>query len=158
MVAHPLSPIFDSSSHTLILGSFPSVRSREVGFYYGHPKNRFFRVIAALYQKELPKTDEEKRSLLLSSGLALWDVIASCEITGSADSSIKNVRVNDMASLLGQAPIKRIFLNGKTAAKYYEKYLKGSLGIEATVLPSTSPANAAYSFDKLLDAWRAIVR
>jgi len=158
MVAHPLDPVFDGHCHTLILGSFPSVRSREVGFYYGHPQNRFFKVLASLFHKELPITVQEKRELLLSAGIALWDVIASCEITGSADSSIKNVRVNDIAWLMRQAPIERIFINGKTAARYYETYLKDALGIEATVLPSTSPANAVYSLEKLTDAWRVILR
>ena len=157
MIVHPLAPIFNEESQTLILGSFPSVRSREAGFYYGHPQNRFFKVLAALFDQEIPETKEEKTALLLSNHIALWDVIASCEIMGSADSTIKSVRVNDIAELFKKAPITRIFVNGKTAARYYDRYLKASLGIEAVVLPSTSPANAAYSLEKLIEAWRRIV-
>jgi hypoxanthine-DNA glycosylase len=137
----------------LILGSFPSVKSREEMFFYGHPQNRFWRVIAAVFEAETPKTVAEKRKFLLSNGIALWDVLASCEIEGSADSTIKNAEPNDLSAILAKAKIEKIFVNGKTAEKYYNKYMKKALGRSAVCLPSTSPANAAWSAEKLAEAW-----
>ena len=154
-VVHSIPPVFDKESRVLILGSFPSVRSREVGFFYGHPQNRFWRVIAGVYEVPTPTTVEEKAAFLHAYHIALWDVIASCEIVGSADSSIRNVIPNDVGSILRQAPIKRIFVNGKTAQKYYNQYLRDTLGREAVCLPSTSPANASWSLERLLATWRA---
>ena len=154
---HPIAPVWDKTSRILILGSFPSVKSREEGFFYGHPQNRFWRVVSGVYQADCPKTIEEKRMFLLSNHIAVWDVIGSCEITGSADSSIKSVQVNDLRTILDYAPIERIFLNGKTAQKYYLKYTQPIIYREAEVLPSTSPANASWSYEKLLEAWRVIL-
>ena len=154
MIAHPIPPVWNRDSRVLILGSFPSVRSRETGFFYGHPQNRFWRVIAAATENDIPVTIEDKKNLLLSSKIALWDVIAECEITGSADSSIKNAVPNDLTVILSNADIKKIFVNGKTAEKYYNKYIRDSLGREAVCLPSTSPANAAWTAEKLIEEWK----
>lgn len=140
----------------MILGSFPSVKSREQKFFYGHPQNRFWRVTAAVFQDSVPQTIEEKRAFLLRSHIALWDVIASCEITGSSDSSIRNVVPNDLTAILQGAPIRQIFVNGGTAAKYYEKYQQPVLQRTAVRLPSTSPANAAWSLERLVEAWKII--
>lgn len=153
MIAHPIPPVYDANSRVLILGSFPSVKSREAGFFYGHPQNRFWRVLAAVFEREVPLTVAEKKQLLLDNGVALWDVIGSCEIAGSSDSSIRNVAVNDVESLLRSAPIRRIYVNGKTAEKYYNRHLRDVLGMEAVCLPSTSPANAAWSLERLTEAW-----
>ena len=155
-IQHPFPPLYDAESEILILGSFPSVRSREQKFFYGHPQNRFWRVTAAVFGAEIPVTIEEKRRFLLANHIALWDVIASCEITGSADSSIRNVRPNDLSPILAAAQIRQIFVNGGTAAKYYDKYQKPALGREAIRLPSTSPANAAWNLERLTDAWSVI--
>lgn len=155
MTKHPFPPIYDKNSKILILGSFPSVKSREQNFFYGHPQNRFWRVTAAVFSSDVPKTIEEKKKFLLSNGIALWDVIAACEITGSADSSIKNVIPNDLSDILKCADIKAIYVNGKTAEKYYYKYLKQT-GRFAVCLPSTSPANAAWTLDRLIKAWEVI--
>ncbi|MBO5897695.1 MAG: DNA-deoxyinosine glycosylase [Clostridia bacterium] len=157
MLDHPFPPFFDASSTILILGSFPSVRSREDGFFYGHPQNRFWRVLAAVFDEaEMPQTIEQKKQLLVRHHVALWDVAASCEIDGSADSSLRNVVGNDLSVILDHAPIKRIFLNGKAAERYYRLLIEPSIGRTATVLPSTSPANAAWSLERLTEAWRII--
>ncbi|MCQ2407696.1 MAG: DNA-deoxyinosine glycosylase [Oscillospiraceae bacterium] len=155
-VQHPFPPLYDAESEILILGSFPSVKSREQKFFYGHPQNRFWRVTAAVFVTDIPVTIEEKRQFLLTHHIALWDVIASCEITGSADSSIRNVQPNDLAPILAAAQIRHIFVNGGTAAKYYEKYQLPTLGRAAIRLPSTSPANAAWNLDRLTTAWSVI--
>ena len=159
-VSHPFPPLFDENSKILILGSFPSVKSREENFFYGHPQNRFWRVLARLYGSEVPKTVEQKKAFLLANRIALWDVIASCEIEGSSDSSIKNVLPNDLSLIFEKAKIERIFINGKTAKKYYDKYLRSANPNlpDALCLPSTSPANAAYSTDLLCEAWSVIVK
>ena len=156
MISHPIDPVYDQNSKVLILGSFPSVKSREAQFFYGHPQNRFWRVLAAIFGTEVPATIEEKHAFLLRHGIALWDVIASCEIMGSSDASIRNVTVNDLSRILTQAPIQTIFVNGKTAEKYYNRYLKPVLCRGAVCLPSTSPANAGWSMERLVDAWTAI--
>lgn len=156
MIKHPFPPLYNENSKVLILGSFPSVKSREQMFFYGHPQNRFWKVISAVMGKDLPETIEEKKALLLSSGIALWDVIASCEITGSSDSSIKNAVANDLTEILKNADIRQIFVNGKTAEKYYNKYIRDTIGREAVCLPSTSPANAAWSVDKLIAEWNIL--
>lgn len=153
MTIHPIEPIYDETSKILILGSFPSVKSREEGFFYGHPKNRFWRVITAIYKAKLPETIEEKKSFLLQHHIAVWDVIYSCEIEGSSDSSIRNVVPNDFSVILGIADIQQIFVNGKTAEKYYKKYSYPKIKREAICLPSTSPANAAWSLNQLINAW-----
>lgn len=155
---HPIEPVYNENSRILILGSFPSVRSREVGFFYGHPQNRFWRVLSELYGETLPDTVAQKKDLLLRHGIALWDVIASCDIVGSSDSSIKNVVPNDVNRILLAADIKHIYTNGKTAQTLYDRYLFPQTGREATCLPSTSPANAAWSLSRLCEAWREIMR
>ncbi len=156
MPIHPIKPIYDKNSRILILGSFPSIKSREQMFFYAHPKNRFWQVTSAIFEQSTPQTIEDKIQFLLSSKIALWDVIASCDIIGSSDSSIKNVIVNDLNEILSSAEIKQIFVNGKTAYKYYNKYIKAKIGREAVCLPSTSPANAAFSIEKLICEWRLI--
>lgn len=158
MVTHPFEPLYDRNSKILILGSFPSVKSREQMFFYGHPRNRFWKVISAVFECDTPNTIDEKRQFLLTHGIALWDVIASCEITGSSDSSIKNVTANDIAIILNSANIRNIFVNGKTAEKYFNKYIKNTVNREAVCLPSTSPANAAWSTERLLKAWKIVTQ
>lgn len=158
MIVHPIPPLFDESSQTLILGSFPSVKSREAEFFYGHPQNRFWTVVAKLYGCEKPVTVEEKKKLVLENKLAMWDVIQSCEIQGSADSTISNVTANDLSIILNNSKVDRIFVNGKTAEKYYKKYTYPETGIKAVCLPSTSPANAAWSIDRLVEAWKIILK
>ena len=155
-VKHPFPPLYDENSRVLILGSFPSVKSREQMFFYGHPQNRFWRVLAGVFSCAVPQTIEDKRRFLLSKRIALWDVIASCEITGSSDSSIKNVVANDLRQILEAADIRKIFVNGKAAEKYYKKYTEPVIGREAICLPSTSPANAAWSLERLTEAWQAV--
>ena len=157
MIVHPIPPFYNSDSEILILGSFPSVKSRETGFFYGHPQNRFWKVLAALTREEVPQTIEEKKALLLRNRIALWDVIGSCEIEGSSDASIRNVVPNDLRIVLDHAPIRTICVNGKTAYRYYEKYTRQQTGREAVCLPSTSPANAAWSLEKLQAEWSRYV-
>ena len=156
MIVHPIPPLFDESSKTLILGSFPSVKSREAAFFYGHAQNRFWSVLATLYGVPKPETVEEKKKLVLENNLALWDVIASCEIIGSSDSSISNVTANDLSVIINNSKVERIFVNGKTAEKYYNKYTYPKTGIKAVCLPSTSPANAAWKLEKLVEKWSII--
>lgn len=156
MINHPIPPLFDENSKTLILGSFPSVKSREAAFFYGHPQNRFWSVLAEIYGTEKPVSVEEKKKLVLENNLALWDVIASCEIVGSSDSSISDVTANDLSIIINNSKVDRIFVNGKAAEKYYNKYTYPKTGIKAVCLPSTSPANAAWSIEKLVEAWKII--
>lgn len=156
MIIHPIPPLYSESSKSLILGSFPSVKSREAAFFYGHPQNRFWAVTAAVLGCKKPETVEEKKEMILSNNLALWDVIASCEIEGSADSTIRDVTANDLNEIIENSGIERIFVNGKTAEKYYNKYTFPKTKIKAVCLPSTSPANAAWSFEKLVEAWQII--
>ncbi len=156
MINHTIKPIFDENSKILILGSFPSQKSREQMFFYGHPQNRFWKVVSSVFESQTPETTDEKKAFLISNNIAVWDVIASCDITGSADSSIKNVVANDLSEILSKADIKQIFVNGKTAEKYYNNYIKSKIGREASYLPSTSPANAAWSIEKLTESWKII--
>lgn len=156
MTQHPIPPVWDENARVLILGSFPSVRSREIGFFYGHPQNRFWRTIAAVFDEGTPMTTEEKIVFLHRHRLALWDVIASCEITGSADSTIRNVTPTDLRPLLAGAPICRIVTNGKTADTLYRKHQLPTTGMESIMLPSTSPANARWSADALVRAWSVL--
>lgn len=156
--AHPFPPLYDARSRVLILGSFPSARSREQRFFYGHPQNRFWRVLPALFGEDVPQSTEEKKALALRNRLALWDVIARCDITGSSDASITNVVANDLRPILDGADIRAIFCNGGTSYKWYNRLLRDALGREAALLPSTSPANAQWTLDKLTEAWgRAIL-
>lgn len=156
-IFHPIKPLYDENSKILILGSFPSVKSREQMFFYGHPQNRFWPLLAKIFNEEVPRNVDEKRALALKHRIAMWDVLASCEISGSSDSSIKNAEVNDISQILNAADIKHIYVNGKTAAKYYEKYMEEKTELKAVTLPSTSPANAAYSLERLYEEWKIIV-
>lgn len=156
MITHPIAPVYNEDSRVLILGSFPSVKSREAMFFYGHPQNRFWRVLAAVFEQPTPQTIAAKQHFLLTCGIAVWDVIAQCEITGSSDSSIKNVVANDLRPILAAAPIEHIFVNGRTAQRYYDRYIRDTAGRPAICLPSTSPANAAWSLERLIEAWRII--
>ena len=155
---HPFPPLFDKDSKVLILGSFPSVKSREMMFFYGHLQNRFWKVIASIFEEKIPGSIEEKKRLILGNHLALWDVIAECEIVGSSDASIKNAKANDLSEILDNAPIQKIIVNGKTAERLYIKYIEPVTGIKAVVLPSTSPANAAWSLERLIDVWGSEIK
>ncbi len=157
MIRHPIEPVYDAHSRILILGSFPSVKSREEMFFYGHPQNRFWKVLAAVFECPVPETVVEKRQFLLTNGIALWDVIGSCEITGSSDSSIRDVQPNDLSRIMDTADIRAVFVNGRTAEKYYRKYQQKTLGREAVCLPSTSPANASWTLEKLINEWSRIL-
>lgn len=157
MIYHPFPPLYDENSKILILGSFPSVKSREQMFFYGHPQNRFWKVLGGVFHENVPQTIDEKRIFLLSHRIALWDVIASCEIEGSSDSTIRNVVPNDLLPIMQSADIKQIFVNGKTAEKYYIKYTQPTTTHNCICLPSTSPANAAWSLEKLVDTWKTIL-
>ena len=150
---HPFGPLYDENSRVLILGSFPSVRSREQNFFYGHPQNRFWKVVAAVFGQPVPQTVEEKKLLILDNGLALWDSIASCEITGSSDASIRNARANDISIILNSCSIERIYCNGRKSHELYQRYIEPETGREAVCLPSTSPANAKWTLEKLTEAW-----
>ena len=156
-IIHPFPPLYDEQSTTLILGSFPSIKSREAMFFYGHTQNRFWRVLASLFEQNLPMTITEKKEMVLRHHLALWDSIHSCTVTGSSDNSIKDVVPNDISQIIRESKVNRIFCNGTLSHKMYMKYIFSSTGIEAIKLPSTSPANAAYSLEKLLAAWRSIL-
>ncbi len=153
-VIHPIPPFFDKDSEILILCSFPSVKSREQMFFYGHPQNRFWKVISKVFEDDEPVSVSDKKAFLTRHRIALWDVIGSCDIEGSSDSSIKNVIPNDLSVILDCAAIDSIFVNGKTAEKYYNKYIKSQIEREAFCLPSTSPANAAWSVERLAEAWK----
>lgn len=155
-IVHSFEPIFDSASQILILGTLPSVKSRETNFYYGHKQNRFWKVLAALFQEPIPETIDEKKHLLLRHHIAIWDVIQSCDIKGSSDSSIKNVEPTELRKVLDASNIKQIYANGSKAGQLYKKYQLPLTGMEAVVLPSTSPANAAWSLERLCEAWRKI--
>ena len=157
-ILHPIPPTWNRESEILILGSFPSVKSREMAYFYGHPQNRFWKVMARVldWPVFVPSTVEEKRAMLLSSHIALWDTIASCEITGASDSSITNVTPNDLSPILETAKIRAVFCNGAASHNLYMKYIFPVTGREAVKLPSTSPANAAWSVDRLTEAWRAV--
>ena len=157
MLIHPIQPVFDKDSRVLILGSFPSVRSREEGFFYGHPQNRFWKVTARVCGDEMPRSIDEKKAFLLRNHIALWDVIGSCDIEGSSDASIRNVTVNDIDLILKTADIKAVFLNGKKAFILYQKYMYPVVKREGICLPSTSPANASWSVEKLTGEWKKIL-
>lgn len=157
MEVHPIPPVYDAHSRILILGSFPSVASREECFFYAHKQNRFWKVLASVYGRDVPGNTEEKKELLLSTGTALWDVIRSCDITGSSDASIRNVTANDISGILSASPIEKIFTNGKKAHSLYVKYILPQTGREDICLPSTSAANAARSLDSLTEEWKELL-
>ena len=154
-IKHPFEPICNENSRILILGSFPSVKSREQSFYYGHPQNRFWRMLSGVFGEQTPVSIEEKKEFLLSHAIALYDVISSCEIEGSSDSSIKNATPNDIRSIVEGAQIEKIITNGKLAHKLYEKHIASTVALPEVCLPSTSPANAAFSLERLIFEWRA---
>lgn len=151
---HEFEPVYNKESEILILGTFPSVKSREEGFYYGHKQNRFWKVIAGVYGCELPLTIPDKKKMLLKHNIAIWDVIKSCDITGSSDSSIKNVVINDLSEVLDKCSIRAIYANGAKAKSLYDKYAKETYQREIIGLPSTSPANAAFSLEKLIQIYK----
>ena len=151
---HNIPPLYDEKSRVLILGSFPSVKSREAAFFYAHPQNRFWPTLAAVLSEETPKTVEEKKAMVLRRGVAMWDTIGSCEIVGSSDASITNVVPNDLSVILDAADIQAIFCNGGTAYRFYRRYDEAVWG-KAEALPSTSPANARSSVQTLTERWRA---
>ena len=155
-VIHPLQPVFSFSSNVLILGTMPSPKSRETGFYYGHPQNRFWRVMAAVLQRPVPVTIAEKKQMLLTHGIALWDVLYSCTICGADDSTIRFPKVNNIPALLAQTSVKQIFTTGKKAFTLYEKMVYPQAKIHAICLPSTSPANCRMNLDELIEAYRCI--
>lgn len=155
-VSHTFAPVFDQQSRVLILGTFPSVKSRENQFYYGHPQNRFWKVLAGLFEEEVPDQVAEKKAFLLRNHIAIWDVIASCDIIGSSDSSIRNVVPCDLEQVLLKAPIRQIFANGGKAYDLYKKHSHPQIKREIIKLPSTSPANAAFQMDRLLESWRVV--
>lgn len=156
-IIHSIEPVFDTESRVLILGTMPSPKSREVQFYYGHPQNRFWRVLAAVLGEEVPQSVPEKKTMLLRHRIALWDVLAECEITGASDSSIRNPVANDLSVILDHAPVQAVFTTGATAWKLYTRLQKPHTGIEAVRLPSTSPANCAVKMEALTEAYKAIL-
>lgn len=155
-IIHPIPPLYDADCKILILGSFPSVKSREAMFFYGHPQNRYWKLIARLFDEPIPATIEEKKRLALTHHIAMWDTIRSCTITGSSDSSIRDVVPNDLSVILDHSKVERIFCNGATSHKLYMKYIFPMTGIKAVKLPSTSPANAAFTLDRLAEEWSVI--
>ena len=144
-IIHTIPPLYDSESRVLLLGSIPSPKSREVGFFYGHPQNRFWRVLAAVLSEEVPVSIEDKRAMCLRHHVALWDTIAKCDIAGASDTSIRNAEPNDIGKLLGKS------------AQLYRKLIEPKTGVPITQLPSTSPANAAWSLERLIEAYRVIL-
>ena len=156
-VVHTIPPLYDSHSRVLLLGSIPSPKSREIGFFYGHPQNRFWRVLAAVLGEPVPQSIEEKRAMCLKHHVALWDTIARCDIAGASDLSIRNAEPNDIGKLVRESEITRIFATGGKSAELYCKLIEPQLHIPITQLPSTSPANAAWSLDRLIEAYRVIL-
>ncbi|MDO4519973.1 MAG: DNA-deoxyinosine glycosylase [Eubacteriales bacterium] len=155
-MVHPFPPLYTAESKILILGSLPSVKSREQMFFYGHKQNRFWPMLATIFNEPIPQSIEEKRELALKHNIAMWDTIYSCDIIGSSDSSIKNVVPTNLKEIIEGSQITQIFCNGKTSGKYFHKYQEKELGMKAIVLPSTSPANAAWKIDRLVEEWKII--
>lgn len=155
-VTHNFPPLFAPDSRVLILGSIPSPKSRAQAFFYGHPQNRFWPVLAAVFDEPAPQTIAEKRALALRHHIAMWDTLASCEIRGASDTSIRNPEPNDLRWLIGQTAVRAVFCTGATSFKYYQKLCRPSTGIEAVCLPSTSPANASWTKARLIEAYRVI--
>lgn len=155
-IAHNFAPVYDQNSRVLILGTFPSVKSRAIHFYYGHPQNRFWKLLALLTDSPVPQSVNEKKAFLLQNRIALWDVIAQCEIVGSSDSSIRNVIPNDLTTILQTVPGIQIFANGAKAWELYQKHMLPSTGRSCIKLPSTSPANAAWNLERLKEGWTPV--
>lgn len=156
LVTHPLPPIFDKQSRVLLLGTMPSPLSRELGFHYANPRNRFWPVIAALWQEEKPSTDAERRDFCRRHRLAIDDVLASCHISGAADSTITDAVPNDLHRICDCASIQKVFCTGATATHLYRKLIEPSLGLPCVQLPSTSPANARMRLADLIVAWEPV--
>ena len=156
-VVHTIPPLFAPDSRVLMLGSIPSPKSREVGFFYGHPQNRYWRVLAAILGEDAPQSIAEKRAMCLRHGIAMWDVLASCEIVGAGDSTIRNPMPNDLAGLVAKTQVRAVFATGQKAAALYRKYCERQTSLPVTALPSTSPANAAWTFERLCEAYRVIL-
>lgn len=157
LVRHTIDPVFDADSRVLMLGTMPSPKSRETGFYYGHPQNRFWKVMAALFDEPVPEGNDQKRDLALRHGVALWDVLSECTIEGASDGTIADCVPNNIGSILAKAPIRAVFCTGAKAAELYGKYCEPQTGVACTRLPSTSPANAAKSLEQLIEAYRIIL-
>ena len=155
-VVHEIAPVYDENSAVLVLGTMPSPLSRETGFYYGNPNNRFWRVLAEVFGEETPETVADKKALLLRNRVALWDVCASCEIEGAADASICEVIPNDVGGLIAKLNIRRVFFNGAKAEELFGRFAPPLAGVGFTRLPSTSPANASWDLPRLVEAWRAL--
>ena len=155
-VSHEFPAVFDRNSRVLLLGSIPSPKSREVGFYYGHPQNRFWKVLAQVLGETVPETIPQKKAMLKKHHVALWDVLESCTIVGASDTSIEDVVPNKIGELVKRSKVSRIFCTGATAHKLYQKYCAKDVGIDAERLPSTSPANCAVSLEKLVEAYRVV--
>lgn len=156
-VYHPFEPVYDASSRVLILGTMPSVQSRQNSFYYGHPQNRFWPLLALLFDEPVPLSTGEKTALLLKHHLALWDVLQQCRIQRSADRSIRDAVVNPIDQLLARCPIEAVFANGQTAGGLYRRRIEPVTHLPVTILPSTSPANARFSLDDLALRWQVIL-
>ena len=157
-IVHPFPPLYDEHSRILILGSFPSVKSREQLFFYGHPQNRFWKVLSSVLGCPVPQNIPEKRQMLLTHHVALWDSIGQCEIEGSSDASIEGVIPNDLSPIFTAAEIRQVFCNGKKSFEMYTKHLEPLTGRSAVCLPSTSPANAAWSLERLTAYWSERLR
>ncbi len=157
LVRHTIDPVFDADSRVLMLGTMPSPKSRETGFYYGHPQNRFWKVMAALFDEPVPESNDQKRDLALRHGVALWDVLSECTIEGASDGTIADCIPNNIGSILAKAPIRAVFCTGAKAAELYGKYCEPQTGVACTRLPSTSHANAAKSLEQLVEAYRIIL-
>lgn len=153
-VYHNFDPLYTPDSRVLLLGSMPSPKSREQGFFYGHPQNRFWRVLAAVLGETIPETIADKRALCVRHGVALWDVLASCDIVGASDAAIRNPVANDLRPILHGTQVRGVFTTGGTAWKFYHQLIEPMTGIPAGKLPSTSPANAAWSVERLTEAYR----
>ncbi|MBS6642285.1 MAG: DNA-deoxyinosine glycosylase [Clostridiaceae bacterium] len=157
IVHHQFAPIYDTESKILILGTIPSPKSREQGFYYGHPRNRFWKVLSDILNEPMPATIEDKITMVKKHHIALWDVLASCEIQGADDASIKNPVPNDMDIILKRARIQRIYTTGSKATALYKKYCYPETGIPSVMLPSTSPANCRMQYEQLKQEYSRII-
>lgn len=157
-VTHDFQPIYNEESRVLMLGTMPSPKSREVGFYYGHPRNRFWRVVSDVCGETLPETKEEKIAFALRNKIAVWDVLAGCEIKGAEDASIRNPVANDLNIIIKNVDIRAVFATGQKAAQLYRKYCQKETGMEIICLPSTSPANCSISYEKLFEAYEVILK
>lgn len=156
-IVHPLKPLYNEESKILILGSFPSIKTREYGFFYGHPQNRFWPIMEELFNTKLSTDIDERREFILKNKIAMYDSIFQCDIIGSSDASIQNVIPSDLSEIFAKAKIEKVYCNGATSHKYYKKYHEKKYGIKAVALPSSSPANARYRIEDLVRVWSQIL-